>query len=91
VQRIIKCRHWPTTVLEYARMMEDEDITFTGKGDAAVVKHIFFKVGYTLDGAHWGSEAAARRRSTKMNKEMSLPSRLRSESKDLDKVGPVVV
>ena len=46
-------REWPSTVVEYELMMNDEaSIQFTGRGDRDVTRHIFFRCAYTLDGEH---------------------------------------
>jgi len=50
-QRIEKARAWPTTVHEYARMMDEgatNPVTFTKKGDREAVRFNFYKFTYAF-------------------------------------------
>ena len=42
------CGGWPETVEDYQRMMEDESIEFTSRGDRDHVAYIFFKMSFDL-------------------------------------------
>ena len=51
VQLIEKERRWPENVREYEVMMrEGGGIEFTGKGDRAITRYLFFKMAYNLSG-----------------------------------------
>ena len=61
VQAIECCREWPSSVAQYARMMEEtgsREILFTNEGDREVVKYNFFKMCFSLLGT---AEADGRR------------------------------
>ena len=43
-----RARGWPETVEDHQKMMEDESIEFTSKGDRDHVAYIFFKMSFDL-------------------------------------------
>ena len=54
VQLIEQERRWPETVREYEVMMrEGGGIEFTGKGDRAITRYLFFKMAYNLSGENF--------------------------------------
>lgn len=54
VQHVLRCRHWPTSVVEYRQMLEDESITFFHKADNAYVSYLFFKMCFAVKGNNGG-------------------------------------
>ena len=44
VQQVLYMRRWPSTVRQYAAMMDDDAVRFTNKGDLAAVLYNFYKM-----------------------------------------------
>ena len=51
VQRMEKARKWPETLRQYEVMMREGDgVEFTGRGDRAITRYLFFKMAFSLSG-----------------------------------------
>ena len=59
VQRVRNARAWPQNVDEYQKMMDDDKIEFTDKGDRDSVAYLFFKMSFDLSAAQRGQPSGA--------------------------------